>query len=116
MSNNVLKGDYEKYTVINLGGTIYLTKIFKRNVEISAKTIESYEDIAEESKTSGSSAALRGTVGALLLGPLGLAAAFTARSKGVYTVHVKFKDGKQSIIEIDDKYFKMLKMEFVEKV
>lgn len=113
MANLVLKGDYEGYQTSILGKKVTLIKLFKKNIELTKDTVESYEEIAEETKTSGSSAVVRGGAGALLLGPIGLAAAFTAKQKGIHTLLVKFKDGKQSVVELDDKQFKLFKMEFL---
>lgn len=51
----------------------------------------------------------RGLVGGALLGPIGLlAGGMSAKSKGVYQVAVVFKDGKRSLLELDDKRYKAL--------
>ncbi|RKQ12275.1 hypothetical protein [Ureibacillus endophyticus] len=110
MSNTVIKGDYLGYTVINNGINISLNKLFKNTVILNENTVETYEVITEESKTSVSSAALRGGAGAVLLGPIGLAAAFTARKKGIYTVVIVFKDGKKSVVELKEKEFKTFRI------
>lgn len=112
MSNKVIKGDYQGYIPYAERGRIWLTRMFKK-VELTPQVIESFEVIDESSQTSASSAALRGGAGALLLGPIGLAAAFTARQKGIYTVILNFKDGKQSVVEFKEKEFKTFKMLFV---
>ena len=51
-----------------------------------------------------------GAAGALLLGPLGVVAAATAKTKGVHVVAVQFKDGKRSLLELDDTRFKAIKL------
>ena len=112
MSNKVIKGDYSGYIPYSERGKLWLTRMFKR-VELSPANVESYEVIDESSQTSASSAALRGGAGALLLEYIGLAAAFTARQKGIYTVIVSFKDGKQSVVEFKEKEFKTFKMLFI---
>ena len=48
------------------------------------------------------------SVGAFFLGPIGLAAGLSAKSKGIHTLAIYFKDGKKSLIEVDDKINKAL--------
>ena len=43
-----------------------------------------------------------------MLGPVGLLAGLSAKNKGIYTVAIKFKDGKNSLLEVDDKFYKAL--------
>lgn len=113
MSNTVIKGDYQGYIVINNGINIGLKKMFKDMVIVDKNTVETYEVLTEEAKTSASSAVLRGGAGAVLLGPIGLAAAFTARKKGIYTVYIEFKDGKKSVVELKEKEYKTFKLSFI---
>ena len=61
-----------------------------------------------ERKTSASSAISRGLVGSFFLGPVGLLAAASAKKKGVHVIAIEFKDGKRSLIEVDDKIYKKL--------
>lgn len=109
MSNAVIKGDYKGYIVYSERGKMWLTKMFKR-IEIKKENIEAYEVVDESSQVSGSSAVLRAGAGALLLGPLGLAAALTARQKGIVTIVIAFKDGKSTVVEMDAKKFKVFKL------
>lgn len=41
-----------------------------------------------------------------LLGPVGLLAGLSAKNKSTVTVAVRFKDGKNSLLEMDDKVYK----------
>ena len=134
MKNTVVAGDYNGYFVQLMGGIvqmvkpgsifIFLCKAFlafitvgislfftrskNRIVVLNKTTVDSYEVIGEESSTSASSAVARGAVGAALLGPVGIAAALSAKKKGMYTVAIQFKDGKKSLIEVDDAIYKAL--------
>jgi len=109
-SNTVTSGDYSGCRVWLIGGQISLydkssftgTKIRT----ISRREVDSYEVLDESQKKSAGSAVTRGAVGALLLGPVGIAAALSAKSKGTYLVAIRWKDDKKSLIEIDDKTYK----------
>ena len=67
-----------------------------------------YEIVNEESRKSASSAVGRGLVGGLLLGSVGLLAGLSAKNKGIHTLAIQFKDGKKSLVEMDDKIYKEL--------
>ena len=43
-----------------------------------------------------------------LLGSAGLAAGLSAKKNGIYTVAIQFKDGKRSLLEVDDKIYKAI--------
>lgn len=55
---------------------------------------------------SGTSAILRGMAGVTLFGGVGILAGLSAKHKGIYTIAIQWKDGKKSLIEIDDKLYK----------
>jgi hypothetical protein len=55
------------------------------------------------SRTSATSAITRGAIGAFLLGPIGVAAALSAKKKGAYLIAIEFNDGKQCLVEVDEK-------------
>lgn len=55
-----------------------------------------------------SSAITRGAVGGTLLGPAGIAAAATAKTKNIWTVVVFYKDSNEkSMLEMDDKTYRL---------
>ncbi|WP_207727691.1 SHOCT domain-containing protein [Clostridium faecium] len=111
--NKVIDGDYKGKSVVAtaLGVTIVLGLIKK--VMIDENTIQGYEVFDSEKKTSTTSAIGRGVVGNLFLGPIGLLAAASAKKKGVYVIAIEFKDGKRSLLEVDEKiYKKMLLLNF----
>lgn len=104
--NKVIAGDYTgKYVVADL--------MMKGHINVAGKTVakynvSGYELITEEKVKSGTSAILRGTLGVAVLGPIGALAGLSARNKGINTVAIAWLDGKKSLIEIDDKLYKML--------
>ncbi len=106
--NIVVAGDYEgKVICSNIAG-VYISINFtgSKKVMLNKYEIETYEVITEDIRKSASSGVIRGAVGATLLGPVGLLAGLSAKNKGTYTIAIKFKDGKNSLIEIDEKIYK----------
>lgn len=110
--NKVIAGDYEKKKVSlesTLSGkrAIIEAGIFKK-VALDKSTVESYEVVDESSRKSAASAVSRAAVGGFFLGPVGLAAALSAKSKGIHTIAIQFKDGTRSLLEVDDKIYKAI--------
>ena len=55
-----------------------------------------------------SSAITRGVVGSALLGPVGVTALVTAKTKNIWTVIVYYKDSdEKSMLEMDDKTYRL---------
>lgn len=80
----------------------YLKKGTKYNYVVS------YEILHTSESTSTSSAVKRGIVGSLIGGTVGgIIGASTAKQNKSYTILVHWKDGKDSLIEIDDEYYKI---------
>lgn len=72
------------------------------------KNIESIQLVDTDSKKSASSAIARGYVGGVLLGPVGLLAAVSAKNKKSFSINITWKDGEKSIVTLDDKMYKTL--------
>lgn len=110
MKNYVSTGDYAHFKIsIDTKNCLKISALNgwkPLTIKINPETVDSYELIGEESHTSGSSAVGRAAVGSFLLGPIGVAAALSAKKKGIHTIGIKWKDGGKSIIEIDDKLYK----------
>lgn len=107
-ANSVIAGDYKGKGVIQSLGDVSIVTGFMKSIPVNASTVSNYEVIDEKSRKSATSAVGRAAVGAFLLGPVGLAAGLSAKSKGAHTVAIYFKDGKKSLVEIDDKIYKAL--------
>ena len=106
-SNKVIAGDYNGSIVSKHLDILNLKQGFL--TKISKETVESYEIVSEERNRSAGNVALRGLVGAALLGPVGLAAgALSSKKKGVHQIVIHFRDGKKSMIEVDDKIAKSI--------
>lgn len=108
--NEVIAGDYQGKIVCNNAAGIYIPLNFtgSKKVKLNKDEIESYDVITEDITKSASSGIIRGAVGATLLGTVGLLAGLSAKNKGTYTIAIKFKDGKNSLIEVDEKIYKAL--------
>ena len=111
--NSVIVGDYKGWSVKTKSGVVTISKpklLKGGKIEVSLDTVDSYDLIDEESNVSAVSAVGRGVIGAKLLGPAGISAALSAKKEGIHTVGIKFRDGKQSIVEIDNAIYKALKI------
>ena len=106
--NSVIAGDYIGKGISVIGGIPNILNGFgvSNYVMIDKYAIDTYDVITEDITKSASSGIIRGAVGATLLGPVGLLAGLSAKNKGTYTIAIKFKDGKNSLIEIDEKIYK----------
>lgn len=111
--NKVIAGDYKGSNIDTFFDELYISLGWDSKVLINKRTVTEYEVIDQENRKSATSAVGRALVGAALLGGVGLLAGLSARRKGIYTVAIQFKDGKKSLIEIDEKkYKKLLKIMF----
>lgn len=104
--NKVVAGDF-------LGETVSAWWPAGKDVSVGGRPIdknyvEMYEVLTEEKVKSGTSAVFRGAVGAAVLGPIGLLAGLSARNKGIYSVAILWKDGKKSLLEVDDRFYKLI--------
>lgn len=107
--NRVLAGDYAKKQITCSLGIVQIITGFGKGISIDNLTIDSYELITDEHRKSAASGVTRGLVGGALLGPVGmLAGGISAKSRGIYQIVIQFKDGKKSLIEVDDKIYKMI--------
>lgn len=112
--NFVLEGDYKGKALIIKnsfkGDKLFLGPIsFFKNLEINKDNLEAYEVITEEISKSAASGVARGLVGSAFLGPVGLlAGALSAKNKGTYNIILQFKDGKKSLVEVDEKIYKLI--------
>jgi hypothetical protein len=103
--NKVIAGDYQGKAVTAGFGVVLISNGFKNSIDLSKDTVEEYEIVDESKRKSAASAVGRGLAGSLLLGPVGMLAGLSAKSKGTHVLALQFKDGKKSLIEIDDKIY-----------
>ena len=110
--NKVIAGSYERKKVV-LRSTLSGRKAVIRSgyirvVPLDKKRVESYEVIDESSRKSAASAVGRAAVGSFFLGLPGLAAGLSAKSKGTHIVAIQFRNGKRSLLEVDDKIYRAI--------
>lgn len=101
--NKVIAGDYIGAAVSETLGTVTVG-----NITFSKHTAASYEVITEEHRKSAVSGVVRGLVGKAVLESVGLLAGLSAKNVGTYTVAVNWKSGKKSLIEVNDKIYKLI--------
>ena len=116
-SNHVISGDYNGYYVSISGKTLFMydiknTPVFNSQytdkIDLDKYTIREYNVVNENYNKTVGGVVGRAAVGAAILGPIGLLAGATAKNKGTYVVAVTFRNGKQSLLEIDEKRYKAL--------
>lgn len=106
--NMITAGEYQGAGIKTGFNSITICKGLKR-IKLTKDMVESYELITDEHRKSAVSGVARGIVGGALLGPVGmLAGGLSAKNKGIYNVAVEFKDGKKSLMELDDLGYKTL--------
>lgn len=104
--NKVIAGDYINSTIIQGGGGYLRLNHSSGSFALNKTSVSSYEVLDESKRKSATSAVGRAFLGATILGPAGLLAGLSARTKAIHTVAVEFKDGKRSLLEMDEKNYK----------
>lgn len=81
-----------------------------KSLYLNQNTVARYELVDQSSDVSMASALTRSAVGKAIAGDAGgLAGAVTAKVKGIHVVLITYKNGKKSLIEIDDTRYELLK-------
>ena len=107
--NKVIAGEYQGRGIIAVGNTVKIVTGFAKSITLNKDVVDSYELATDEHRKSASSGISKGLVGGFLLGPVGaLGGVLSAKSIGIYQIAIQFKDGKKSLIEVDDKIYKVL--------
>ena len=109
--NMVIAGDYAGRAVGGGGMTVMIQLSLKVGdvIWINKNNVDSYEVINTEQGRSAASGFGRGLIGGALFGNAGMVAGvMSAKSKGIYQIAIQFKNGKKSLIEVDDKFYKAL--------
>lgn len=107
--NIVIAGDYKGKAVVRATGKCCIATGFFKTLVLTKDIVETYEVVTDEHRKSAASGISKGLIGGALLGPVGMiGGAMSAKSKGTYQVVIQFKDGKKSLIQINDKIYKIL--------
>lgn len=102
-SNRVIAGDYKGKMVGGSFGEAFISLTMTKFLYLNKDTVSSLTPLDDDSQISVASAAMRGLVGELVLGPIGLVAAATAKRNGIHIVGIELKDGKRCVVEVDDR-------------
>ena len=113
--NKVIAGDYVRKKVARKF-TLYGRKVvidlgyfrLHKKIRIDKSTVAAYEVLDETSSKSAVGAVGRAAVGSFFLGLPGLAAALATKNRRAHVVAIQFKNGKRSLIEIDDKLYRAI--------
>lgn len=106
--NKVIAGAYEGKLVSHAGSKAYIIMKLTETLALDASTVKGIEVIDESSDISLASAATRGFIGEMLFGPMGLAAAGTAKRDERYILGIVFRDDKRSVIEVDGDLYRLI--------
>ena len=106
-ANKVIAGAYQGKNIGQTFGSAYLQIGLVKTIFLK-EIVSNYEILDTNSRKSASSAVLRGALGAALLGPVGLLAGLSAKNKNSKVIALKFKDGQECVVEVDDKIFKAI--------
>lgn len=108
--NVVIAGDYLGSNIVaERSGRLVLMANTGAPLYLDSQTVAKYEVAADSQKRSTGSKVKRAVVGNALLGRRGMVAgAATARKVTTYEVAVDFKDGKRSLMQLDDAAYKLL--------
>ena len=110
--NMVIAGNYAgklvRVSVGPMGVPSISLNIFKDEyVLIDKYSVESFNVVNKEEETSAVSGIARSAIGGALFGNAGaLGGAASAKKNVMYTMVINFKDGKRSLIEVNEKIYK----------
>lgn len=120
--NKVVSGMYENCAISFMPKKTFakpelfiMLKAFDKNswLNLTPENIAEYEIIDQERRKNAGSAIVRGALGAAFLGPIGLLAGMSAKTKGTHTIAIRWKDDNKSLIVLDEKTYKeFLKLNF----
>ena len=110
-TNRVTAGDYiGKRVGVVLGVPYIMVKLnISTHIPIDRTTVESYKVLMQDSNTSAASGIARSAVGGALFGSAGaLGGAASAKINDDYMIAINFKDGKRSLIDVDERIYKAI--------
>ncbi|MBR5372258.1 MAG: hypothetical protein IK130_08585 [Oscillospiraceae bacterium] len=106
--NIVLAGDYASCRVFRMNAALaYISGTMKKieDIFLTPETVAGFETLTEDMIRSGKSPLLTGVLDPACLLTLRLHASEAMQKKGIYTIAVKFQDGKRCLMEIDEKVY-----------
>ena len=113
--NKVISGDYLNGKIKPTLGVLFINlPLAFKAIEVSPRTVETIQLVDSDKSKSTSSVIKRGIVGGVIAGGAGaIVGGMTGKEIGVHYVAIYFKDGKKSLVEVDDDiYRRLLKCSF----
>lgn len=110
MKNIVVAGDYEGQALyFTPRNELYIGNGISGGVRISKDTVARYEIASHETSSKFSTG--KAVIGVAAFGDIGAVAGIGGKQTEAYRVALYFRDGKQSLIEVDKKHFNALQSE-----
>jgi len=114
--NAVIAGDFVGKKVSLSFGTVSMDVGGMSSLELNSRTVAGYSVVDESHNKSMASGVMRGMVGGVLFGNVGMVAgAITAKQKGIYQVVIQLIDdpqwrysGKRFMLEVDEPIYKAI--------
>lgn len=114
--NAVIAGDFVGKKVSLSFGTVSMDVGVMSRLELNSRTVAGYSVVDESHNKSMASGVMRGMVGSVLFGGVGMVAgAITAKQKGIYQVVIQLIDdpqwrysGKRFMLEVDEPIYKAI--------
>lgn len=105
--NKVISNDwFRNCEIVERDGVLFISPY---NIELSKKNISNYAIIEQKNSTDKGSTLTRGLVGGAIFGVAGaIVGSSTAKTNAINTISIRFIDGKDFTIEIDDNKYKIL--------
>ena len=108
--NRVIAGDYkDKIIQAPIGHPILIYLGYGKSVAIDKSTVSRHELAGQQSKTGFSAG--KAVLGVAAFGDVGALAGVNGKQKNTYQVAIYFRDGKKSLLEVDEKCYKALTAE-----
>lgn len=106
--NMVIGGDYETLEIEKYYDKEMLRICYRIDLPINKDTVLNYQLINQENNSNNSDKVKRGLLGGLIGGTVGaIVGSSSTKQNNIYTIAVNFKNGRRSLIEIDDKLYKV---------
>lgn len=105
--NTVIAGDYQgKWIRMPNDKTVLVELGLGKTVRIDKQSVKQY-DLAQQNTKTGFSVG-KAVLGAAAFGDIGVVAGAGGKQKSTYQVIVYFRDGKKSLLEVDEKIYKAI--------
>ena len=106
--NTVIDGDYLDSKIRKRSGTVVLKDNWGSQLELDHTSVDAYQRVDTREENKGYKLNNKSFFGGMFLGPLGLLLGMEKESVRIHKVAVKFKDGKKSLLELDDELYTKL--------